>query len=197
VSASAIGWYGPDKVNGSKSQGFLESDPSDTSFLGETCRWWEESIQPVAALGKRLVRFRFGIVLSNDGGAFAEFKKPVQFGIASILGSGKQVISWIHNEDVSRLILFAIENEKLDGVYNAVAPEPVTNKDLVLKLAQEMRGKAYIPVHVPSFALKMMMGEMSVEILKSATVSSEKIHHAGFQFLYPTIDAALSNLVKG
>jgi uncharacterized protein (TIGR01777 family) len=196
VCASAIGWYGLDKPGNKGSKGFVESDPSDPSFLGETCRWWEESIHPVRELGKRLVRFRFGIVLGNHGGAFAEFKKPVQFGIAAILGSGKQVVSWIHLEDVCRLIIFAIENDHMEGVYNAVAPKPVTNKELILHLAQRMRGKSFIPVHVPSWVLKTMLGEMSIEALKSTTVSSEKIQQTGFQFLYPQIDAALNDLIK-
>ena len=196
VSASAIGWYGPDNPTKNKPGGFIESDPSDKSFLGDTCHWWEESIQPVKDLEKRLVIFRFGIVLGNGEGAFPEFKKPVKFGIAPILGSGKQVVSWIHLDDLCRLLLFAIENEKLEGVYNAVAPKPVTNKELILHLAERMRGRAFIPVHVPSWTLKMMLGEMSIEVLKSATVSSEKLKETGFQFLYPQIDAALNELIK-
>lgn len=196
VSASAIGWYGPDNPSSRRSHGFIESDPPDKSFLSETCRWWEESIQPVTDLGKRLVKLRLGIVLANDGGAFAEFKKPMQFGIASILAGGKQMVSWIHIDDICRLFLFAIENEKVEGVYNAVAPQPVTNKELILHLAQRMRGKSFIPVHVPSWVLKMMLGEMSIEVLKSATVSAKKIQQAGFQFLYPQISAALNDLIR-
>jgi uncharacterized protein (TIGR01777 family) len=196
VSASAIGWYGPDKAKEKTARAFVESDPSDAAFLGETCRWWEASIHPVTLLGKRLIKFRFGIVLGNDGGAFPEFEKALRFGVASIIGSGKQVISWIHIDDVCRLILFAIENEKLDGVYNAVAPKPVTNRELTLKLAQGVRGKTFIPIHVPAWLLKVMMGEMSIEVLKSATVSADKIQQTGFQFLYPTIDAALNELIK-
>jgi uncharacterized protein len=196
VSASAIGWYGPDEPSNKKPLGFVESDPSDESFLGETCRWWEESIRPVSALGKRLVIFRFGIVFSNGGGAFPKFKRPVRFGIAAILSGGKQVISWIHIDDLCRLIVFGIENEKLEGVYNAVAPEPITNKELTLKLAKKARGSLFIPVHVPTWVLKTVLGEMSIEALKSATVSSEKVQQTGFQFLYPAFDAALNDLIK-
>lgn len=196
VSASAIGWYGPDKNENKASAAFVETDPADKSFLGDTCRWWEDSIQPVTLLGKRLIKLRFGVVLSNDGGALAEFKKPVRFGIASILGSGKQVISWIHIDDLCRLITFTLENEHIAGIYNAVAPKPVTNKDLMLHLARHMRGKTFIPAHVPAWVLKTMLGEMSIEVLKSATVSSEKIQQTGFQFLYPHIDAALNELIK-
>lgn len=196
VSASAIGWYGPDDAAKNKPHGFVESDPSDGSFLGETCKWWEESMQPVTDLGKRLVTFRFGVVLSNEGGALPEFKKPMQFGIASILGNGNQIISWIHIDDLCRLLLLAIEDEKKEGIYNAVAPNPVTNKELILRLAKTMRGRSFIPLHVPSGVLKLMLGEMSIEVLKSTTVSAGKIQQTGFQFLYPSIDAALNNLIR-
>lgn len=193
ISASAIGWYGPDRQGNTP---FVETDPPDKSFLGDTCKWWEESIQPVAELGKRLVKCRFGIVLSNNGGAFPEFKKPIQFGLASILGSGRQVLSWIHIDDLCRLLLFAIENDQLQGVYNAVAPHPVSNKELILALAQRMRGNTFLAMHVPAWVLKTVFGELSIEVLKSTTVSAEKIRSTGFQFVYPQIDAALNDLIK-
>ena len=190
VSASAIGWYGPD-TRESRDTGFSETHPPSRHFLGETCRLWEASIEHVSKLGKRLVKFRIGIVLSEEGGALKEFAKPLRMGIATILGSGEQVISWIHVEDLCRMFIHAIENPAVSGVYNAVAPQPVTNKELVLTLAQKVRGKVFIPVHVPAFALKLAMGEMSIEVLKSATVSSKKIRETGFTFLYPTVKAAL------
>jgi NAD dependent epimerase/dehydratase family enzyme len=120
----------------------------------------------------------------------------VRFGVAAILGSGKQVISWIHIEDLARLIVYAIENEQLQGNYNAVASQPVTNRNFMNILAQKLKGRFYITLYVPSFVLRVMLGEMSVEVLKSATVSNSKISHAGFQFLYPTIDVALDDLTK-
>lgn len=195
VSASAIGWYGPDTPS-SIEKGFVETQPNATDFLGTTCKQWEDSIKPVEALHKRLAIFRFGIVLSNSGGALAEFKKPLKVGIATILGNGRQVISWIHIDDLCRLLLFAVEHSAISGIYNAVAPKPVTNKAFVLMLAKLLRNNFYIPVHVPSFALKLKMGEMSIEVLKSATVSSEKISEAGFSFLYPSPEAALEQLTK-
>jgi uncharacterized protein (TIGR01777 family) len=196
ISASAIGWYGEDEKSKNNKRGFTEDMLSDTGFLGETCRLWEESINPVERLGKRLVKFRLGIVLSNDGGALTEFKRPIQFGIAAVLGSGKQVISWIHLEDLCRMMIYAIKNETMQGVYNAVAPKPVTNKELTLVLAEKMRGRFFVSLHVPAFLLKLVFGHLSVEVLKSATVSSEKIQSAGFGFSYSTIDAALNNLIK-
>jgi uncharacterized protein (TIGR01777 family) len=197
VSASAIGYYGDDINRSPKRKTFTEEMRPDKEFLGETCRLWEESIEPVHKDGRRLVKLRIGIVLSNDGGALPEFKKPVKFGIAGVLGSGQQVVSWIHIEDLCRMILYAIENEELLGVYNAVAPTPVRNKDLTLLLAEKMKGRFFVHLHVPAFVLKAMLGQMSTEVLKSATVDCEKIRTAGFAFLYPTIEAALDNLIRG
>lgn len=194
ISASAIGWYGGDELLKGKNKSFTEDMLPDRHFLGETCRLWEESIKPVEKMGIRLVKLRLGIVFSNDGGALVEFDKPIRFGLAAILGSGKQVISWIHIEDVCRMFLYAIEHDELHGAYNAVAPMPVTNQSLTMALAKKRKGKFFVAMHVPSFMLKILLGEMSVEVLKSTTVSSEKIKNAGFTFLYPSIAAALDNL---
>ena len=193
ISSSAIGWYGADTPD-SQINGFTETAPADDAFLGDTCRAWESSISPVKDLGKRLVILRTGIVLSKLGGAYAEFVKPIKAGMAAILGNGNQVISWIHIDDICRMFLYAIEHTSMHGVYNAVAPNPVTNKVLTLSIAKKMKGRFFLPVHMPSFVLKLVMGEMSVEVLKSATVSSKKIEAAGFSFSYPTIDSALGAL---
>ena len=128
--------------------------------------------------------------MSNDGGALVEFKRPLRFGIAAILGNGKQMVSWIHIDDLCKMFIAAIENENLSGSYNAVAPNPVSNKGLTLALAKAMKGKFYIPMHVPAFVLKIMMGERSVEVLKSTTVSCKKIPDTGFEFKFKTIEAA-------
>ena len=194
VGASAIGWYGEDTFTHEKS--FVETDKAAAGFLGETCQLWEQSIEPVEALQKRLVKLRIGIVLSNDGGALAEFKKPIRLGVAGILGNGKQIVSWIHIDDLCRLFINALENDQLSGSYNAVAPAPVTNKTLTIELAKKMKGKFFIPLHVPAFILKVMLGDRSIEVLKSVTVSSEKIVKTGFTFLYPTINLALKQLCK-
>jgi uncharacterized protein len=192
VSASAIGFYGPDPIIPNPKP-FVETDPADDSFLGRTCVQWESAIDPVIESGKRLVKFRTGIVLSNDSGAYAEFKKPLKFGIASVLGSGKQIISWIHIKDIAGLYIYAIENEKMEGVYNAVAPQPVSNKKLIETIAGEKAGFS-VTAHVPEFVLKTMLGEMSIEVLKSATVSNKKIEAAGYVFMFPGIEAAVKNL---
>jgi len=192
VSSSAIGYYGPDpQIPNSKP--FVESHRPFNDFLATTVQQWESAIQPVQDLGKRLVLLRTGIVLSNEGGAYKEFRKPLKFGIASILGSGKQIVSWIHIDDLVRMYVEAIENEKWEGGYNAVAPNPVSNEQLIKEIAKQS-GTFYIKAKVPSLVLKVMLGEMSIEVLKSTTVSSGKIQTQGFQFLYPTIQNAIASL---
>jgi uncharacterized protein len=196
ISMSGIGWYGEDETRKASAPYFKEGDPADEGFLGATCVKWENAIKPVTALNKRLVIFRTGVVLSNEGGALVEFKKPVRAGLATLLGGGDQVVSWIHIDDMCRLFLYAIENENMQGEYNAVSPQPVTNKNLMMTLAQKIKGRFYIPIYVPSFVLKLALGELSVEVLKSTKVSCEKIINTGFQFLYPSLDVALDELLK-
>lgn len=191
VSSSAIGWYGADKIAG---HAFTETEPADNGFLGRICKLWEQSIEPVTALGIRLVTMRTGLVLSNDGGFLAPVQKGLRFGVATITGSGKQMVSWVHIDDLCRMFLHAIENENMQGPYNATAPSPVNMKELVLKEARLLKGNFFIPLHVPVFLLKIVLGERSIEALKSTTVSSGRIKSEGFSFLYPTIDAALQSL---
>ncbi len=194
ISASAIGWYGPDKNMGN-TKPFVETDAAGKDFLGTTCKKWEASIEPITATGRRLVILRTGIVLGKSGGAYPEFKKTLKLRVASILGSGKQVVSWIHVDDLVAMYVYALQNESCKGVYNAVAPHPVTNAALVQTIGA-VKYSPYVCVHVPQFVLKLMLGEMSVEVLKSATVSAEKILQAGFVFTYSKIEAAVENLEK-
>jgi len=202
ISASAIGWYGPDNIdthyNDLSAQGFVETDPSYPDFLGTTCAAWEASIAPVTAntngLQKRLVCLRTGIVLSKHGGALKEFLKPLAVRMAAVLGNGKQMISWIDVRDLAKMFVYALENENISGSYNAVAPAPVSNKTLTQTLAKVLYGSFYITTYVPSFVLKIMLGEMSIEVLKSTTVSPQKILDTGFVFDYPEISKSLSTL---
>ena len=133
-------------------------------------------------------------MLSRAGGALKEFIRPLRFGIAAILGNGKQIISWIHIDDLCRMYVQAIEDADMEGVYNAVAPKPVSNKALTLALAKQVKKTFFIAVHVPKTLLKLILGEMSVEVLKSTTVAAEKIRAAGFNFIYPAIEAAVNQL---
>ncbi|MFM9910922.1 MAG: TIGR01777 family oxidoreductase [Chitinophagaceae bacterium] len=195
INASAIGWYGADDEKKNR-EDFKEEHTAANGFLGQTCKQWEDSVDPVSSLGVRLVKLRIGIVLSNRGGALAEFIKPLRLGVAAILGNGRQVISWIHINDLCGIILYAIQQPTITGIYNAVAPNPVTNRQLTLGLAKTRNGSNFISIPVPGFILTIVMGEMSVEILKSTTVSAEKIQKAGYVFLYPTINNALKGLLN-
>src|SRR4030095_9067366 len=120
ISASGISWYGAD--NNKVSRPFLEGDLPADDFMARTCKQWEAAIEPASFLGKRLIKFRIGPVLSTDGGAYVEFKNPVKLGVAGIIGNGKQILSWIHIDDLVRAILFSMETEQMEGVYNAVSP---------------------------------------------------------------------------
>lgn len=191
INASGIGWYGADNPSKIENK-FTEENPSAPDFMGNTCKAWEESIQPVKDMGKRLVILRTGIVLSKTGGALKEFAKPVKYGIAAILGSGKQIMSWIHIDDICRIYIYALENERLNGVYNAVAPIPEDNKSLTSAIAKRMKGSFFITTFIPSFILKIIVGELSNELLKSTTVSCQKLRETGFQFIFPSIEAAIS-----
>lgn len=192
ISSSAIGWYGPDKQAGHL---FTENEPAASDFLGNTCMLWEQSIEAGEKLQLRVCKLRTGIVLSKKGGVLSEFIKPLRFGLAYIMGSGYQVISWIHIEDLCRMFHHAMVTS-VKGSFNAVAPIPVTNKLFMLTLAKDIRGKFFIPLHIPAFILKLILGARSTEILKSTSVSADKIGATGFSFLYPNIQAAINNLVS-
>lgn len=193
ISASAIGYYGEDKPGLIP---FEETASPDHSFLGEVCRLWEESVEPAKALNMRVVKLRIGIVLSDKGGALKEFITPLKFGIATVLGNGKQIMSWIHLDDLCNLFLYTIENEKMNGVYNAVAPVPVSNRILITTLAKLRNREWYLRLSVPVFIIKLLLGGRSIEILKSATVSAKKTTDSGFQFSFENIEGALRNILK-
>lgn len=191
ISASATGFYGPDRPGLIP---FTEDAPPYPDFLGELCKDWEAAARPAADF-LRLVIIRFGIVLGRETGAFAEFVKPMSFGIMPILGPGRQIVCWIHVEDLARLVCKALQDEKMLGVYNGVAPEPVTHKTLMKTIAR-IKGGIKIPAPAPAFVLKLMLGEMSVEILKSTTVSAQKVLNTGFSYKFPAIDAAVKDLLQ-
>ncbi|RPE14419.1 TIGR01777 family protein [Chitinophaga lutea] len=191
ISASATGYYGP-----FKGTPFTENDPSADDFLGTTTQAWENSVRQMEDLGKKVIILRTGIVLSLRGGALKEFYKPVKLGFAMVMGNGDQWVSWIHLQDLVRLYFNALVNDQLSGVYNAVAPTPVTNQELITSLARAAKGNSFVTLHVPAFALKLALGEMSVEVLKSVNVSADKILQTGFQFSYPTVQEATEQLLR-
>jgi uncharacterized protein (TIGR01777 family) len=191
VAASATGYYGPDRGG----PAFTEDDPPDNDFLAQVCVHWEAASLKAAA-SYRTIIFRLGIVLGRDGGAYPELAGPMKFGIMPVLGSGRQMVSWVHVDDVAGMIMAALEDEAYAGTYNAVAPQPVTHRELMKAIAGAKRGLK-IPAPVPPFALRIIMGESSVEVLKSTTVSSAKVQGAGYVFRYPEVEAAVRAIVNG
>ena len=191
IAASAIGYYGPDKQPVIP---FTEHESPATDFLGETSRKWEEEEQKAADV-MRTVSLRIGIVLAKEGGAFYEFVKTAKFGLLPVPGSGRQVISWIHVDDLARLFVYALTNTTMNGVYNAVAPAPVPTGEMMKEIAAAYKG-FLITMPVPAFVLQIVLGEMSIEILKSCTVSASHTLQSGFTYTYSDIGSAVKNLVN-
>jgi len=140
IAASAIGWYGPD-LEIPNPIPFSEENPHFNDFLGTTCYQWENSLHSIEKAGIRLIKLRTGIVLSKEGGAIKEFKKPIKYGFATVMGNGNQIVSWIHIDDLARLYISAMEDVLYSGVYNAVVPALVSNANLITELARLMKGK--------------------------------------------------------
>ena len=191
LASSAIGYYG----NSGESWMTEEDAPADKSFMVECCAAWEQAAETIAALGVRTVVFRTGIVLDKQGGALRELIKPLRFGIGGYFADGQAWYSWIQLDDVCRMFLWAIENTEVDGVFNAVAPHPARNLELVKAVARAMR-RPVIFAPAPVFALRLVFGEMADTILFSTRVSPEKIIGAGFHFQYPELSAALAHIFR-
>ncbi|PKV66552.1 TIGR01777 family oxidoreductase [Pontibacter ramchanderi] len=190
ISASAIGIYGD-----SGDQLMSEESTYGEDFMAEVCKAWEASVWPIKDLGIRTVILRTGIALSEKGGALPQMARPVKLMAGAPFGSGKQYMSWIHMDDLCRLYIRAIEDTQFAGVYNAVAPHPVTNQEFTEALAEVMHKPLVLP-KVPSFALNMMLGEMSAVVLSGQRVSANKVLQTGFTFEYNYLDEALESFYK-
>jgi len=187
IGSSAIGIYG-----NRNEEKLTEENKTGNDFLSETVQKWEESYELFTI---RKVIFRIGIVLSKNGGALVPMSAPIKFGIAPILGDGKQWMSWIHIDDVCRLIIHAIKNDEMHGVFNAVAPNPVTARSFILTL-RSVINKISIPISVPEFFLKLIMGEQKAIVLNSVNASCEKLEKNGFIFTFSKLKNALKNIYE-
>jgi len=191
ISASAIGIY-PDSLQNFYTEEFKDFNDS---FLSNVVVKWEQSVNQIERLNINVCKLRTGLVLSTKGGAFPQLLKPINLGIGSAFGSGKQMQSWIHIYDLANMFLFALENN-LSGTYNAVGPSPVTNHELIFEMAQMLNKPFFMP-NVPRLAMKLILGEMHTLLFESQNVSSQKITQAGFVFKYKTIHTALEQLLFG
>jgi hypothetical protein len=190
VSASAIGYYG----FGLSDQLFTEERPPATDFLASVTTEWEKEVDAIRELEIRVVKIRIGIVLSNKGGALKEMARPIQFGVGAPLGTGQQVMSWIHIDDLCEMFCKAIQDRSLAGAYNGVAPNPVTNAELTKAIASILKKPLWLP-NVPPFVLRLLVGEMADIVVNGSKVSAEKILATRFKFQYSQIDDALRNLL--
>jgi uncharacterized protein len=191
VSASAIGYYGFDTGNQWVDE---KSQPGD-DFLADVVQAWESSVQQIASLRIRVVSLRIGIVLSEKGGALAKMTQTIKVGAGAPLGTGKQYFSWIHIKDICKIFIHALENEQMQGIYNAVAPGPVTNEELTQQIAEVLDKPLVLP-HVPAFALKLALGEMASAVLGGNKVANKKLLASGYTFEFPQIRPALENLLQ-
>jgi len=190
VSASASGYY-PSDFN----QYFNEDDAPGNDFMALVCQKWESEAQNFETLGIRTVIGRIGIVLSDEDGALPAMARPVKFGLGAPLGNGKQFISWIHINDLTRLFLFALENNAMYGPYNFVAPQTLTNRELTKAIAHVLNRPLLLPP-VPAFALKLALGEMAEIVLRSNGLDNTRLKGAGFTPEFEEINNGLTDLLK-
>lgn len=179
ISASAVGYYGTI----TSGHVYSENDPPGTDFLADVCREWEAEAETFKELGIRVVVVRIGVVLTAKGGALPKLMIPMRFGISVPFGSGDQWIPWIHPEDLAGAFLHLLKTPGLSGPFNAVAPDPIRNREL-MKLLASVRHRLYIPIGVPAFLMKAVLGEMAVVTLEGSQVSPQKLIHSGFEFQF-------------
>jgi len=186
INASAVGWYGAPSEGG-------ESAPRGTGYLPEVCARWEE--EALKAKGARVVLLRIGVVLGAEGGALARMLLPFRLGVGGRLGSGEQWFPWIHVDDVVGMIRAALADERWSGPINAVAPNPATNAEFTRALGAALHRPTVFPV--PAFALKLLLGDMSVLLLGSQKLLPSAALTRGYAFRHPRVDEALRDVVGG
>jgi uncharacterized protein (TIGR01777 family) len=188
VSASATGYYGNrgDEI-------LSEASQPGSDFLSEIAREWEAEAENAEALGIRVVRTRFGVILAKDGGALTQMVRPFRFGVGGKIGSGQQWMSWVSLEDLVGIVRLALENGAVRGAVNVVSPQPVRNVEFTAALAQALHRPALFPA--PAFALRLMLGEMAdALLLSSQRVVPAQLEKLGYKFLYSDLAANLANL---
>lgn len=189
ISASAIGIYPDSLIN------YYEEDylVSSTSFLGNVVEQWEAKVDEFDSLDIKISKIRIGLVMSENGGALTEMVKPIKIGAGAPFGEGTQWQSWIHIEDLASIFIHVLEHQ-LEGTYNGVAPNPVTNGDLTKAVAKTLDKPLILP-NIPKFAMKLALGEMHILLFESQRVSSKKIEESGYHFKYSNLQPALVDLI--
>ncbi len=190
VSASATGYYG-----NRGDETLTEASRPGNDFLSEIAKEWESEALKAEALGIRVVRARFGVILSKQGGALPQMMRPFQFGVGGKIGSGKQWLSWISLDDTVAILRSALENANITGPLNVVSPQPVTNAQFTKILATTLHRPAIFPA--PAFALRLLLGEMAdALLLSSQRVLPAQLQKLSFQFAHPDLAAALATIMR-
>jgi len=193
ISASGINYYGTETTE----KIYSEEDPAGKDFLSEVVVLWEQTADEFIenGLAERVVKLRTAVVLSEKEGALKKLMVPVEYGIGSPLGTGKQYMPWIHLEDIASMYEYAVTNNSVEGAYNAVAPEHTTNAAFTKEVAAILN-RPFIMPNVPAFLLKLIFGELSVAVLEGSRASAKKIIDSGFDFRFPDLHTALQDLLK-
>ncbi len=189
INASAIGYYGSVQKNE-----VIESYRRGPGFLAQLCESWELEAEKAESLGVRTIRIRTGIVLEKEGGALAKMLPIFRLGLGGPLGNGRQFMSWIHQEDLVSVILFALKSQNLQGAVNAVSPYPVTMKEFSGTLGKVLHRPAIFPV--PKFVLDLILGERASILLEGQKAIPKKLTEAGFSFRFPKLEDALLDILK-
>lgn len=189
ISASGIAIY-PDSLTTIYTE---ENKSIENSYIGQVVVKWEESVDKFRQLNIKVCKLRTGIVLSNKGGAMSEMIKPIRLGVGSPFGTGNQIQSWIHITDLASMYFFAIQNQ-WEGIFNAVAPNPVNNKTLLKSIAKKLKKPFFLP-NIPEFIMQMVLGEMHQILFTSQNISAEKTISHGFTFKFKTLEKALEDLL--
>ncbi|KOP25138.1 multidrug MFS transporter [Hapalosiphon sp. MRB220] len=187
VNASAIGYYGT-----SETATFDETSPSGNDFLAQVCQAWEAEATKVTEADVRLVILRFGIVLGL-GGALGKMITPFKLFAGGPIGSGKQWFSWIHIDDLVKLIIQALTNSEMSGAYNATAPHPIRMSELSTTMGKVMHRPSWLPV--PNFAIEALLGDGAIVVLEGQKVLPKRTLESGFNFQYPNLQPALETIL--
>ena len=188
LQGSAVGYYGPRGA-----EELTEESASGDDFLAEVCREWEEASAAVEELGVRRALLRTGVVLARDGGALPKMLLPFRLFAGGPAGSGRQYMPWIHLADEVGAIRFLLDSPGARGPFNLTAPEPLSNREFSRVLGRVLGRPSFLPA--PAFALKLALGEMSKIVLEGQRAVPRRLQEAGYRFRFPSLEAALSDLL--
>lgn len=189
ICASAIGAY-PDSLINYYEESFTEYSKS---YLGEVVEKWEKEADAFSNIGINVSKIRIGLVMDAKEGALPKIIKPTKWGLGTAFGNGKQWQSWIHVDDLASIFMYVAQHQ-FNGVFNAVAPNPVTNEDFTKTVAKALKRPLILP-NIPKFMMKLILGEMHILLFESQRVSSKKIEDKGFKFEYINLKQALKELI--